>query len=248
MFSANDKNGNLIDIDDAIHNPVETYLCPFCRGELVVKNGNVRVSHFAHKSTGDCDDYDNDMSEWHRNWQKKFPLKNREVVLRMDRNDPFAEHYKHLTRRTDVLCFGYAIEFQNSPITSEEFDERCNFYNRLGYKVIWIFNTIEAIQNEKIVCYDEWQNSKDNGGKFSWNYASKTFISYNSDDKDVILLFQTADIQDNEEDREQCYLERVTWAINSNNDYQDTSFKRFCTSYYPSNFTELIERLRKKDI
>ena len=248
MFSANDMNGNLIDIDDAIHNSAEIYLCPSCSGELVIKSGNVRVSHFSHKTFNNCDYSDNDMSEWHRNWQKRFPLKNREVVLKLDKDDPFAEHYKHLTRRADVLCYGYAIEFQNSPITSEEYDERCSFYNKLGYKVVWIFNMIEPFKNKKMVCYDEWHGKNDNGGKYSWDYASKTFISYDPSDKGVILFFQIVEIGGNAVDKEQCYLERITWAVDSDTDLKDTSFKRFCTSYNPGNFTELMGKLRRKEL
>lgn len=248
MFSAFDINNHLIDIDTAIQHPSDKYFCCSCNSELIVKNGNVRSCHFAHKSMCDCDDYDNDMSEWHRNWQKKFPLKNREVVLKIDAEDDslFAENCKKTTRRTDVLCYGYAIEFQNSPITSEEFEERTYFYNHLGKKVVWIFNMIEPLKCGKIKFCDEWTNRKDNGCKYSWNYASKTFINYDSDDKDIILIFQFTDFHDNEEDMEQSYLERVTWAISSKSDYQETSFKHFCTSYYPSNFTELMDKLKRK--
>lgn len=116
MFSALDINNNLVDIDRAIKEPLNKYFCASCKLELIVKNGNVRISHFAHKNKCDCDDYDNDMSEWHRNWQKKFPIKNREVVLKIDDNDPFIENFNKTVRRADVLCYGYVIEFQNSPI------------------------------------------------------------------------------------------------------------------------------------
>lgn len=248
MFSALDSNNRLIDIDTAVQYPYNKYFCPSCHAELVIRNGKVRIQHFAHKSKCDCDDYDNDMSEWHRNWQKKFPLKNREVVLKMNDNDPLAENFKKTIRRTDVLCYGYAIEFQNSQISSEEFDERTWFYKHLGKKVIWIFNMIEPYKNEKIEYCDEWFNRKDNGGKYRWNYASKTFISYKSYYKDLILIFQFAEVCNDEEDREQFYLERVTWAINSNSDYQDTNFKHFCTSYYPANFSELMAKLKTKEL
>lgn len=250
MFSALDGNNNLVDIDTAVQYPSNKYFCPSCHEELIIRNGNVRVQHFAHKSKNDCVNFDNDMSEWRRNWQKKFPLRNREVVLKMDEDQEgtFAECCKRKIRRTDALCYGYAIEFQNSPITSEEFNERTWFYNTLGKKVIWIFNMIQEYESGKIKYYDEWANRKDNGGKYCWNYASKTFTNYDSDDKDVILLFQFLDVSNDEEDREQCYFERVTWAINTNNDYEDTNFKRFCTSYYPSNFTELMEKLKRKEL
>ena len=250
MFSALDINNTLIDIDTALKSPFDIYFCCSCKGELTVKNGNVRVQHFAHKSKCDCDDYDNDMSEWHRNWQRKFPLRNREVVLKLgeDNNSLFAENCRKTTRRTDVLCYGYAIEFQNSPITNEEFFERTWFYNHLGKKVIWVFNMIEDYGSGKIECYDEWFNRKDNGGKYRWKYASKTFSGYDFDDKDVILFFQFAEFSNDEEDNTQSYFERVTWAINRGNDHEITNFKRFCTSYYPSNFTELMEKLKRKEL
>jgi competence CoiA-like predicted nuclease len=250
VFSAIDSNNILVDIDNAAQHPDNKYFCPSCNGELVIRKGNVRVSHFAHKNICDCDGYDNDMSEWHRNWQSKFPLRNREVVLKLDENDNsvFIEQCKRKTRRADVLCYGYAIEFQNSPISSQEFIERSWFYNTLGKKVVWIFNMIDEYQSEKIKYIDEWSSRKDNGGKYSWNYASKTFIDYDSDDKDIIIIFQFHEIRKEERDIEQGYFERVTWAIDSNSDYKYTNFKRFCTSYYPANFTALMEKLKRKEL
>jgi competence CoiA-like predicted nuclease len=246
MFSAIDVNNKLIDIDTAIQNSSDKYFCSSCKEELIVKNGTIRIPHFAHKNRCDCGDYDNDMSEWHRNWQKKFPLKNREVVLKIDANNPFARCFKKLVHRADVLCYGYVIEFQNSPITSAEFDERTDFYNKLGYKVVWIFNLIEEFENEKITCYDEWYEQGDNGGKFRWNYASKTFINYKTGDDNVILLFQFA--EENSHESDLGYMERVVWAIKSTSDIEDTNFKCFFTSYYPGNFTELMDKLKEKSL
>jgi competence CoiA-like predicted nuclease len=246
VFSAFDSNNNLIDIDTAIQLPSDKYFCPSCYEELIIKDGDVRVKHFAHKSNKDCIDFDNDMSEWHRNWQKKFPLKNREVILKADEDNSFSENCNKITRRADVLCYGFALEFQNSPISSEEFAERNYFYHQLGKKVIWIFNLIDLYQDGMIECYDEWHNSKGDGGKYHWKYASKTFIRYKSFEDDVILFFQFNDISTDVEDAEQSYMERVTWAVNSTNDDEDTSFKNFFTSYYPSNFTELMAMLKRE--
>lgn len=252
MFSSLDNKGQLIDIDTAIKCPTEKYFCCSCNGELIVKNGDVRVPHFAHISKYNCDDYDNDMSEWHRNWQKRFPLKNREVILKIDKDfqhgllfDKYCS--KRLIHRADVLCYGYVLEFQNSPITSEEFEARNYFYTLLEYKVVWIFNMIELKKNGKINYLDEWIDKNDNGAKYSWMYASKTFTGYKSYDKNIILIFQLAEEPvPNNKKEEYSYLERVTWAINSNNEDEGTDFKRFFTSYYPSNFEELMEKLRKK--
>ncbi len=248
MFSALDCNGNLIDIDTAIQYPSNKYFCPLCNEELVIKNGNVRLKHFSHKIKSDCIDFDNDMSEWHRNWQKKFPIKNREVVLKVDEDNPFAEHLLRTTHRADVLCFGYAIEFQNSPISSKDFDDRNYFYHLLRKKVIWIFNMVDFYKRDTIECYEEWHDRKDNGGKYNWKYASKTFINFKSFDEDIILIFQINNNKDDEKDSDQCYFERVIWAINSNNDEGYTDFKRFFTSYSISNFSELMSKVRRREL
>lgn len=250
MFSALDRSGKLIDVDIAIKNPDSKYYCRSCGGELIIKKGNVRIKHFAHKNKCTCDDYHENMSEWHRYWQKKFPIRNREVPLKIDDSilqTSFIECLKKTERRADILCYGYVIEFQNSPITSKEFNERTWFYNALGKKVVWIFNMIEEYKNEKIQLIEERYNKGDNGGKYSWKYASKTFINYDSYDNDVILIFQVAEVDNKETDIEQGYFERVIWAINSNND-KDTNFKRFFTSYYPGNFTELMQKIQAREL
>lgn len=246
MFSALDINGGLIDVDSAVKNLNNKYYCRSCRRELIIKKGNVRMKYFAHKNKCNCNDYHENMSEWHRYWQKKFPIKNREVPLKID--DGIHKGFEKTECRADVLCYGYVIEFQNSPITSQEFNERTWFYNSFGKKVVWIFNMIEEYENEKIELLEEWDNEKDNGGKYSWKYASKTFINYDSYDKDVILIFQVTEVDNIEKDIEQCYFERVIWAINSNNDDENTNFKRFLTSYYPSNFTELMEKIKSRKL
>ena len=100
---------------------------------------------------------------------------------------------------------------------------------------------------KKITHIQEWENNFDNVGKYKWKYASKTFINYDSYDKDVILIFQFSDVSNEEEDREQCYFERVVWAINSRND-EYTNFKHFCTSYHPRNFTELMDKIKRRKL
>jgi competence CoiA-like predicted nuclease len=243
MFTAKKSDGKRIDVSNAIDNPNEKYYCEACNRELIIKNGSVRIEHFAHKTKCLYDYLDNDMSEWHREWQLRFPAGNREIVLKLNED---SDLIKHKVRRADILCYGYAIEFQNSPISWDEFDERNGFYNRLGYKVVWIFNLIDEYYNKKIEYYDEWRYKGDNGAKYKWKYASKTFSSYNPKNKNVILLFQMADYNKKDMDEDQGYLERVTWAINYDSELCVTDFKRFQTSYYPSNFIGLLDMMKRK--
>ena len=83
MRVAHNKDGNRIYIDEVIGNN-EQYYCPACGAELILKRGNIKTHHFAHKSLIDCDTFNHDMSEWHLNWQETFPKENREVVIEMD--------------------------------------------------------------------------------------------------------------------------------------------------------------------
>lgn len=224
MFIAKNKKGLLVDIDDAIESVEQEYFCPCCNGEVCIKNGMTNVSHFAHKRLDDCDTFTQDMSEWHRRWQRQFPLRNREVGLPHDQP----------IHRADVLACGFVIEFQHSTITRDEFNLRNEFYTFFGKKVIWIFDMRDVIDSERMAWYDEWEK----GAKWRWRYAWKIFEDWNPvRDKDIMVFFQVSDYDFNDEDGA-CHIEQVVWAINKDG---VTNMKRFSTSYEIGNFTELKE-------
>lgn len=225
MFTALDINGNKIAIADAKKD--EEYFCPVCNGRLRIKAGQVNAKHFAHVSLQDCDDFSSDMSEWHRAWQEKFPLKNREVVIECDGE-------KH---RADVLAYGYVIEFQHSPISREEFNRRNKFYTKAGKKVIWIFDLTYI--NFGLGYYAEWSSETDNGAKWDWPHCKRCFEDFTPQMRnDVILFFQFWRTEfTNEKER---YIERVVWSIGK----PWANFRRFNTSYHPGNKTELLDWMK----
>ncbi len=140
MFKAIDESGKEIRIDDA-SNDIK-YYCPICHGLLKVraKKSETVATHFAHKTLKDCDTFTHDMSDWHTAWQSIFPIRNQEVPLPFDKP----------CHRADVLACGYVIEFQHSPLSVEEFDERNRFYTSLGKKVVWVFDVSEKFQEVRI--------------------------------------------------------------------------------------------------
>lgn len=150
MFKAIDETGREVSIDNVLDNM--NYYCPICRGQLVVKakKSETVVTHFAHKSLKDCDSFSHDMSDWHKAWQNKFPIKNQEVPL------PFEQP----CHRADVLAYGYVIEFQHSPISAEEFDERNRFYTSLGKKVVWVFDVSDKFKEGRISRIQYVRNGK----------------------------------------------------------------------------------------
>ena len=114
------------------------------------------------------------MSEWHYEWQNQFPVENQEVVFKRDK----------LIHRADVFINNTVIEFQHSPIKGEEFYDRNEFYNALGYNVIWIFDV-----QEKEVEYIN--DSKAGGGSiFSWKHPIQFLNDFDYKDKNVRVYLQ----------------------------------------------------------
>ena len=210
-----------------------TYYCPVCGGSVRLRVGSTNAPHFSHISA--CsDDFTHDMSDWHREWQELFPEANREIVI---------EHNGEV-HRADVLCYGTVIEFQHSPISEAEFQRRNKFYTGAGYKLIWIFDLIEVVDNKRMWCEDDWESRWDSGGKFSWNYPWRFLNSFlPQDEKNIDVFFQIVPFGKNPKDPEEvCYMEKIIWV---NADYK-TLWGRFRTSLKVTNYAELLVWLQKR--
>ncbi len=164
MFIACDENQNRIFIEKAVDQ--KQYFCPIC-GEPVsirAKNSLAIRRHFAHHPGTECiDDWTHDMSEWHLSWQEKFPEECREVVVKKD-------GVKH---RADVLVNNTVIEFQHSPITSEEIAKRNAFYLSCGYQVVWVFDAEDKICNPRGGSIDPMKCREDD---LCWKKAKEQFV------------------------------------------------------------------------
>ena len=197
----------------------QEYYCPVCGNQVIPRQGEVNSWHFAHV-TSCVDDWKYDMSEWHRNWQNRFPESTREVVI----------EYKGESHRADILTGGYVIEFQHSPITSTEFERRNLFYTKAGYKVIWVFDETEAYANEYII------GSGDNCDKFVWKWPNRVLASVVPQrSTDIAVVLQLTE----DHDDDGCeWLVKVEWAIVDDDGYAD--YRRFFIDdgFAPDLFTE----------
>lgn len=182
MQIAWDKDSKRIHIDKAERGG--DYFCPTCGAKMIVKKGEVRIHHFAHAPGSICSDHWHyDMSEWHLSWQNRFPENTQEIVKIKD-------HERH---RADVLLEDkkIVIEFQHSPLSAEEFEDRNSFYASLGYKIIWVFDLIEEFHDDSI------KMSLKNSSVYRWSRpiaALKDFDPRESDD--VTLYFQTSEVDE----------------------------------------------------
>ncbi|GEB08982.1 Competence protein CoiA [Lactococcus lactis subsp. lactis] len=71
MLTAIDENGqvvNLLEIE--VKELTGKYFCPSCKSELFIKNGEIKMPHFAHKSLKACDLWLENESEQHLGLKK----------------------------------------------------------------------------------------------------------------------------------------------------------------------------------
>jgi competence protein CoiA len=100
--------------------------CPVCERPLIAKCGHVRAHHWAHRGERVCDHWWEPRTDWHYNWQDKFPQPWQEFIFRA----PSGE--KHIA---DVHTnHGLTIEFQYSHLRPEERAGRESFYHNL----VWV--------------------------------------------------------------------------------------------------------------
>ena len=232
MFIALDSNGNRIDVKNAEKG--NDYFCPVCNGRLRVREGSVKIKHFSHISKTDCDDFTIDMSEWHRNWQEQFPLKNREVVI-------VHNGEKH---RADVLACGHVIEFQHSPISLDEFERRNSFYTSAGKKVIWVFDLTEEKSAGKIFLNKEIYLGRLHGHQWFWLYSKRMFKNFApQENKNVILFFQMEKATFSEKDAPD-YIKRV---VGARQQLDGISFDTFQTLPFPGTKEQLLDWIKNRE-
>ena len=175
MFVALNREKKRVHISSVIDN--EKYYCPICGEELRTRQGTTNAHHFAHKNNSNCTNRDGwhyDMSDWHYDWQNQFPVDNQEIVF--NKGDK--------VHRADVFINNTVIEFQHSPITEAEFNDRNDFYKSFGYKVLWIFDVID-----KEVEYLN-DTSKDER-LISWKHPIRFLKNLNCNDEKLDVFLQT---------------------------------------------------------
>ncbi|MCK5875368.1 MAG: hypothetical protein KAG82_11800 [Alcanivoracaceae bacterium] len=118
-------------------------VCPSCGSELVAKCGKVKVNHWSHKGSRNCDSWWENETEWHRSWKDNFSKEWQEVV----HFDESGE--KHIA---DVKTpSAWVLEFQHSVISPEERQTRNSFYGHIVWVVDGTRRTTDKKQFQKIL-------------------------------------------------------------------------------------------------
>lgn len=118
-------------------------ICPSCGSELIARCGDVKINHWAHKGTRNCDVWWENETEWHRQWKNKFPKEWQEIV-HFDKKGE--KHIADVKTKED-----WVLEFQHSYIKSEERNSRISFYSKMVWIIDGLRRKTDRTQFQKIL-------------------------------------------------------------------------------------------------
>jgi len=160
-------------------NPLEKdAVCPMCKSSVIGKCGQIKVWHWAHKTSEDCDSWGGRETDWHLNWKAEFPQETQEVTIEKcdcEMCAPVTCNHNHSypcaikIHRADVKIKDIVLEFQSSSISSEQIREREEFYGKMK----WILNGETFAKNLNIF-------PKKGFYSFKWKYLPKSWLAANS--------------------------------------------------------------------
>ncbi|WP_332373838.1 competence protein CoiA [Lactococcus cremoris] len=135
MLTAIDENNKIINLLELERKELTgKFYCPSCHAELLIKNGQIKVLHFAHKSLKSCNLWLENESEQHLGLKKiLYQWFKRTDKVEIERYLP------ELNQRPDLLVNDkIAIEIQCSHLSIKRLKERTENYKAHGFKVLWL--------------------------------------------------------------------------------------------------------------
>ena len=201
-------------------------------------------------------DFKNSVTEYGSNAYNNGKDKNFSNLFNI--NDDLGTNVIKLVHKADI-CFGdVVLLFQESDISSQEFQYTNWFFNKAGYIVIWIFQKYEDFKRGNIQIIDNVYNEEkkcEDGTIYNNQFYAKTLLSYipqnvvlnkNSyelkDMGEVIILLQLQDPMNYTSTRKkgEKYLERlVETGITERNGHVFSNLNKIETKNYPGNWHEL---------
>lgn len=98
-------------------------ICPGCRQPVIPKCGTLKVHHWAHEASGDCDPWSEPIGPWHLSWQNLLRRECVEVLRGSHRADVIGSR--------DIV-----VELQHSPVSEDDIRAREAFYGNM----LWLFD------------------------------------------------------------------------------------------------------------
>jgi competence protein CoiA len=147
------------------------FYCPECRGDLILRKGEIKTHHFAHRVEHGCD-YGGGETELHREAKMGLyrSLESHPDVLSVGLEVPLGK-----TRRADVMIVTkksdvVVVELQRSNLSIADIRQRTLDYTAMKIPVIWIaigFQPKHGIEL-RIKEWQQWLHAMWYGQLFTW--------------------------------------------------------------------------------
>jgi competence CoiA-like predicted nuclease len=174
MRLARNSEGYLIKCQDIENGVVKSneYYCNKCDNIVFYISGSERTcSHFRHQKDKSCIYYsnqfgddnfeENNMSEFHRNWQEIFPNENIEYKIEKNNKKHYADIYISHHNRFNICDIfqenknNVVIEVQYSAISYYTLYEREKHYVSDNTNLLWIFNVKDKCEVERVILFSD---------------------------------------------------------------------------------------------
>ncbi|WP_228050981.1 competence protein CoiA [Pontibacterium sinense] len=143
--------------------------CPICGKEVLVRKGQIRVHHFAHRSVVTCK-YGKGESEAHRKAKESIyeALANREDVAELELEKSWGEVVSDVY--AEIQGRGVAFEVQISNLTMREILYRTKAYASKGIAVLWLplFNSKLNQPRYSPSSWEKWLHATYFGRVYYW--------------------------------------------------------------------------------
>lgn len=119
------------------------FYCPDCGSSVLLKIGDIKIPHFAHKSLSVCGSSEQESS---MHLQGKILLQ--QFFITKGVPVEIESYLPDIRQRADVFVARHTvIEYQCSPISASDIVRRSAAYSRHGLEFIWIAGSKESMEN-----------------------------------------------------------------------------------------------------
>lgn len=155
----------------------QQYFCPGCGADLVLKAGEVKIPHFAHRSLADCDASSEPETPLHLHGKLQLQA----FFSRLNHSTELEKYLPAIKQRADLfISRNLAIEFQCSPISPSEIRSRTEGYRSLAIEPLWILGTRlphkEGIQLIRIKQFEWAMARRTNGIDYLLSFCPETNV------------------------------------------------------------------------
>lgn len=155
----------------------QRYFCPGCGSDLMLKAGEVKIPHFAHRSLADCDTFSEPETPLHL--QGKLQL--HRFFSQRKHPTELEKYLPTIKQRADLLIDKKtAIEFQCSAIPASQVRSRSEGYQSIAIEPIWIlgsrFPTDNGIQIIRLKQFERQMITRSNGVDYLVSFCPETDV------------------------------------------------------------------------